>query len=112
MRAYEWTLQYFAYEHLEEPARTVSRIYAVLAHTLVDALKSNPERSVALRKLLESKDCAVRASLEMPVRSPDLEPPPTDAELIDEKIVSEAHDEIASAESSAQPEEPATPTAG
>ena len=34
-----------------------------LARQIVDTLPSNPERTVALRKLLEAKDCAVRALL-------------------------------------------------
>ena len=32
-----------------------------LAAHIVNTLPSNPERTVALRKLLEAKDCAVRA---------------------------------------------------
>jgi hypothetical protein len=39
----------------------VSKPFHTLAHGLVDILPSNPERTVALRKLLEAKDCAVRA---------------------------------------------------
>jgi hypothetical protein len=34
-----------------------------LAHRIVEELPRNPERTVALRKLLESKDAAVRAKL-------------------------------------------------
>jgi hypothetical protein len=30
---------------------------------LVETLPSNPERTMVLRKLLEAKDCAVRAKL-------------------------------------------------
>ena len=37
--------------------------YRLLAHGLVRELPRNPERTVALRKLLESKDAAVRAAL-------------------------------------------------
>ena len=33
------------------------------SYQAVDTLPSNPERTVALRKLLEAKDCAVRALL-------------------------------------------------
>jgi hypothetical protein len=34
-----------------------------MAHKVVALLPRNPERTVALRKLLEAKDCAVRAAL-------------------------------------------------
>jgi|HubBroStandDraft_2_1064218.scaffolds.fasta_scaffold22170_4 hypothetical protein len=54
-------LQFFAYDHLPELLQEVSKPFHTLAHGLVDILPSNPERTVALRKLLEAKDCAVRA---------------------------------------------------
>lgn len=54
-------LQFFAYDHLTERMQVVSRPFNELAHSLVANLPRNPERSVALRKLLEAKDCAVRA---------------------------------------------------
>ena len=44
----------------------VSKPFGELAQTIVDTLPSNPERTVALRKLLEAKDCAVRALLYKP----------------------------------------------
>lgn len=56
-------LRFFQYEHLPEHLKSVSRPFALLAHQLVDELPSNAELTVALRKLLESKDCAVRAAL-------------------------------------------------
>lgn len=57
-------LQFFAYEHLKsEELKAVSKPFGVLAQHIVDTLPSNPERTVALRKLLEAKDCAVRAFL-------------------------------------------------
>ena len=56
-------LQFFASSHLPSPLRHVSLHFAQLAHTLVHTLPRNPERTVALRKLLEAKDCAVRAVL-------------------------------------------------
>lgn len=56
-------LQFFAYTHLREDLQPVSRPFCDLAVTLVDTLPRNPERTVALRKLLESKDAAVRAKL-------------------------------------------------
>lgn len=56
-------MQFFAYEHLPEHLRAVSRPFGELAKALDETLPSNPEKTVALRKLLESKDCAVRAVL-------------------------------------------------
>lgn len=56
-------LQFFAYEHLPLHLKAVSSKFAVLAILIVDTLPRNPERTVALRKLLEAKDCAVRAVL-------------------------------------------------
>lgn len=56
-------LQFFAYTHLPEPLQAVSWRFAALAEQLVADLPRNPERTVALRKLLEAKDCAVRAKL-------------------------------------------------
>lgn len=55
-------LQYFVYDHLPPGLQSVSRPFAEMAQGLM-ALPRNPERSVALRKLLESKDAAVRAAL-------------------------------------------------
>lgn len=60
-------LQFFAYAHLPQHLQAVSKPFCELAHAMVDgpetALPRNPERSAALRKLLEAKDCAVRALL-------------------------------------------------
>lgn len=56
-------LQYFTYAHLPEHLRTTSGWFAALAYWVVDNLPRNAERTVALRKLLEGKDAAVRARL-------------------------------------------------
>lgn len=56
-------LQYFVYAHLPPLLAAVSRIYALAAWQTVMAVQRNPERTVALRKLLEAKDAAVRAAL-------------------------------------------------
>lgn len=56
-------LQFFAYAHLPAELAEVSRPFAELAQVLLDTLPQNPERTVAFRKLLEAKDCAVRARL-------------------------------------------------
>jgi hypothetical protein len=57
-------LQFFEYAHLRsEKLRDVSQPFCQFAYSLVETLPRNPERSVALRKLLEAKDAAVRAAL-------------------------------------------------
>jgi hypothetical protein len=68
----ESIMQFFAYEHLPEQLQEVSKPFGDLARGLVDTLPRNPERTVALRKLLEAKDAAVRAKLfKSHVASPD-----------------------------------------
>lgn len=57
----EHILQFFAYAHLPPHLQAVSQPFGDLATRIVDTLPRNPERTVALRKLLESKDAAVRA---------------------------------------------------
>jgi len=59
-------LQFFEYGHLTVSLQAVSRPFHDLAHQIVDTLPANPERTVALRKLLEAKDCAVRALYQGP----------------------------------------------
>jgi hypothetical protein len=56
-------MQFFAYDHLPPNLRTVSSRFTVLAQDIVRELPRNPERTVALRKLLEAKDAAVRARI-------------------------------------------------
>lgn len=56
-------LQWFEYSHLPGHLQTVSSEFHDLAHVLNANLQDGPEKTVALRKLLESKDCAVRAKL-------------------------------------------------
>ena len=59
----ESILQFFANAHLPETLRLVSDPFRQLAEAIVEKLPRNPERTVALRKLLEAKDAAVRAAL-------------------------------------------------
>ncbi len=56
-------LQFFKYEHLPEHLQADSKPFGELAARIVETLPRNPERTTALRKLLEAKDCAVRARL-------------------------------------------------
>lgn len=59
----EHILQFFVYSHLPPQLQEVSRPFGEMAEKIVATLPRNPERTVALRKLLESKDAAVRALL-------------------------------------------------
>ena len=59
----ERMMQWFAYEHLPEDLKVVSIKFFELACSLCAMVEPGPERTVALRKLLESKDAAVRAKL-------------------------------------------------
>lgn len=54
-------LQFFSFAHLPEKMQAVSKPFCHAAYALVATVPRNPERTVALRKLLESKDAAVRA---------------------------------------------------
>jgi ferritin-like protein len=55
-------LRFFEYDHLSyEKAREVSKQFHDLAHTMAEALPDSAETTVAIRKILEAKDCAVRA---------------------------------------------------
>lgn len=60
---HEHILQFFAFEHLPAHLQTVSKPFGELAKHIETTLPRNPERTVALRKLLEAKDAAVRALL-------------------------------------------------
>ena len=63
MKDQEPMLQFFDYAHLRSDLQAVSKPFGELAVLLLHLLPRNPERTVALRKLLEAKDCAVRAQL-------------------------------------------------
>lgn len=56
-------LRFFHYLHLPPKLQETSKRFCELARYIVDTLPRNPERTVALRKLLEAKDAAVRANL-------------------------------------------------
>jgi hypothetical protein len=59
----DYLMQFFGYEHLRPELQAVSKPFCELANHVLTTLPQNPERTVALRKLLEAKDCAVRAAL-------------------------------------------------
>lgn len=54
--------QFFSYSHLPPHLAAVSRGFAIMALLTLE-LPRNAERSAGLRKLIEAKDCAVRAAI-------------------------------------------------
>ena len=56
-------LQFFEYLHVRPDQENLQKFHE-MATWIVATYPRNPERTVALRKLLEAKDCFVRASLE------------------------------------------------
>lgn len=57
------TIKYFEYEHLPEKLQAISKPICELAKMLEETLPDGPEKSAGMRKLLEAKDCFVRAIL-------------------------------------------------
>lgn len=54
----------FSFEHIaESKLRDISSECHAFAQRMIDALPDGPELSAGLRKLLEAKDCLVRAAL-------------------------------------------------
>lgn len=56
-------LKYFHYKHLPPSLAQISQEFCRLAVFIVQNTPRSAERTVALRKLLESKDCAVRSAV-------------------------------------------------
>lgn len=56
-------MKYFEYNHLPPHLQEVSAPIGELAKTMDATLPDGPEKSAGLRKLLEAKDCLVRAKL-------------------------------------------------
>ena len=56
-------MKFFAYEHLPERLQTISRPFGELARSMDREVQDSDEKSAGLRKLLEAKDCFVRAYL-------------------------------------------------
>ena len=57
-------MKFFEYSHLSAPLREVSADCFLLAFKIDTGLKESAEKTAGLRKLLEAKDCFVRACLE------------------------------------------------
>lgn len=56
-------LRYFAFDHLPESLQAISGDCYSLAASMEAQLPDGPEKTTGLRKLLEAKDCFVRAAL-------------------------------------------------
>ncbi len=56
-------MKYFEFAHLPEHLQKVSRPFGEIAEQMNADLPDGPEKSAGLRKLLEAKDCMVRAAL-------------------------------------------------
>lgn len=56
-------LRWFEWDHLSGKPRQISRSCQAMAHTMADELPDGPELTAGLRKLLEAKDCFVRAAI-------------------------------------------------
>jgi len=61
--AIEHVLGFFTFTHLPERLQAISAPFAALAFRVARQAPNNQETTVALRKLLEAKDAAVRAAL-------------------------------------------------
>ena len=57
------TIDYFEYSHLPEHLKSISKPIGDLAKKMEKDLPEGPEKSAGIRKLLEAKDCFVRANL-------------------------------------------------
>jgi len=58
----ERMLKWFRWEHLaDDSLREMAYAFQSVAYTVVSQIEKGPERTVALRKLLEAKDAAIRA---------------------------------------------------
>lgn len=60
---YEPMFQFFSYAHLPAALQAYSKPFHDLAEQIIKTTPRNPERTMALRRLLEAKDCAVRATI-------------------------------------------------
>lgn len=56
-------IKYFAYSHLPEQLQKVSKPVGELAEKFEAELPDGTEKSAGMRKLLEAKDCFVRAMI-------------------------------------------------
>ena len=63
MECYDRLLKYFKFDHLPPHLQEISKDFSELAHQMAARSGDVPEVMAGLRKLLEAKDCAVRAQV-------------------------------------------------
>ena len=56
-------LEHFEHAHLAAPLKSTVQYFWNLAHWLADNIASHPQLIIALQKLIEAKDAAVRAKV-------------------------------------------------
>lgn len=61
------TIMWFGYKHLPVQLQPISKECHDLAHWMEEKLPDGPEKSAGMRKLLEAKDCFIRAMMIPPV---------------------------------------------
>lgn len=62
-KKFKKTIEFFEYRHLPEHLQKISKPVGDLAFKMDDIIEDCPEKSAGMRKLLEAKDCFVRAGL-------------------------------------------------
>lgn len=62
--SYTHLLKWFAYDHLPAHLQEISDPFGKLAVELADKLPISPQTTSFLERLLEAKDCAVRAAMD------------------------------------------------
>lgn len=77
------TAKYFAFAHLPPHLQLVSKPLGELAELLEQLLPNGPEKSAGMRKLLEAKDCFVRAALDLAPAELLAKAPITDTDRLD-----------------------------
>jgi hypothetical protein len=61
----EAVTKYFEHNHLPEPLFSIAYKCSTLKDEMLANLEDDPELTVGLRKLLEAKDCFVRAAVSL-----------------------------------------------
>ena len=56
-------LKYFAYDHLPEHLQPTSKAFHDVAEVMANTVTDGDQKKEGLQKLLEAKDCFVRANL-------------------------------------------------
>lgn len=57
-------IQWFSWQHLPSHLQAVAAPLRCLAEEIDAAIPDSPEKTAGMRKLLEAKDCFVRAAIE------------------------------------------------